>query len=63
MKKDLEIINKIDASGLITVDVSDFNSKAPRKTIDLSDWLEDGLIIREASFKKRSNFNDRANCF
>ena len=53
MKKNLEIINKIDASGLITVDISDFKSKAPKKIIDLSEWLDEGLIIREASFKNR----------
>lgn len=66
MKKNLEIINKIDASGLITIDISDFNLKAPRKIIDLSDWLDEGLIIREASFKKQlqnHSWSDYSDCY
>ena len=66
MKKNLEIINKIDASGLITIDISDFKLKATRKTIDLSDWLDEGLIIREASFKeqlKNHRWADYSDCY
>ena len=66
MKKDNEIINRVDASGLITVDVSVFFDKAPRKKIDLADWLEEGLIIREKPFKHRlesHDWKDYANCY
>jgi len=66
MNKEYEIINKIDASGLITVDIADFILKATKKTIDLSDWLDEGLIIREASFKrqmKNHNWTDYTDCY
>ena len=66
MKEGAEITNKIDASGLITVDISKLTSNAPRKKIDLIDWLDEGLIIREASFKKKLNehsWTDYSECY
>ena len=50
-----EIINKVEQAGLITLDV---NSLAPidrRESIDLVNWLDDNMIIREASFRKKLN--------
>ena len=65
MKKNTEIVNRVDAAGLITIDIADLIVVGPRKKIDLSDWLDEGLIIREASFKKRLdeyNWQEYSNC-
>jgi hypothetical protein len=48
-----EIINKIESAGLITLDLQDFIIPGSRIGLDLASWLDDGLIIKEASFKKR----------
>jgi hypothetical protein len=50
---DNEIVNKIDKAGLITLDLNDFMVPGKRVGLDLVDWLDDGLIIKEASFKKK----------
>lgn len=56
-----EIINKIDKAGLIIVDVSDFEPKSQLDKIDLADWLDESMIIKEASFRKKlENFNWKA---
>ena len=66
MKKNTEIVNKVEAAGLVTFDMADLVVAGPRKKIDLAEWLDEGLIIREASFKKRLNeYNWQAysNCY
>ena len=65
MEKD-SIRNKIDESGLITLDVSDLISMENRADLDLADWLEEGVIIRESVFKKkmdRFNWSVFEGCF
>ena len=52
------IRNKISEAGLITIDLLDYMPKEEKKGIDLKNWLVDGLIIKEADFKRRlSNFD------
>ncbi len=46
------ILNKVDASGLITLDLKDFYPKEPLKIFDLKDYLFRGLIIREKDFRE-----------
>tara|TARA_B100001250_G_scaffold326922_1_gene291028 strand:- start:5568 stop:6074 length:507 start_codon:yes stop_codon:yes gene_type:complete len=48
-----EIINKVDSAGLITLDLQDFIMPGGRIGLDLVGWLDDGLIVKEVSFKKR----------
>ena len=50
---DNEFVNKVDKAGLITLDLNDFIVPGKRVGLDLVDWLDDGLIIKEASFKKK----------
>lgn len=53
-----EIINKVDQAGLITLDISSLAIPGKRISIDMVDWLDENMIIREVSFKKRlSSFN------
>lgn len=47
------IRNKIKESGVISLDLLSFCDTAPRRSIDLVNWLENGLIIMEGPFKKR----------
>lgn len=47
-----EIINKVEKSGLITLDLEDFYPKEPRMLFDLKDYLYEGLVLREKEFRK-----------
>lgn len=51
--KSKDIINKVENAGLITLDLQDFITPGDRYELDLAEWLDDGLIIKEASFKKK----------
>ena len=53
-----EIKNKIDDAGLVTLDVSTLIISGKRIELDLSIWLDEGLVIKEALFKKKlAKFN------
>tara|TARA_B100000700_G_scaffold282304_1_gene333733 strand:- start:136 stop:639 length:504 start_codon:yes stop_codon:yes gene_type:complete len=53
-----EIINRVDQAGLLTLDLSSLALPGKRISIDMVDWLDENMIIREHSFKKRlSSFN------
>ena len=45
------IINKVAKSPLITIDLEDFKTEGPRTFIDVSQWLEDGFLLREKPFR------------
>jgi len=47
------IRNKVQESGVVTIDLINFCNSEKRKSVDLKDWLDDGFVIKEASFKKR----------
>lgn len=47
-----EIINKVEKSGLITLDLEDFFPKEPRMLFDLKDYLYEGLVLREKEFRE-----------
>jgi hypothetical protein len=46
-----EIVNRVANSKLITLDLETFYPKGTRFEIDLSQWLDEGLILREAIFR------------
>jgi len=50
---DNKIVNMVDRAGLITLDLNDFVVPGERVGLDLVDWLDDELIIKESSFKKK----------
>ena len=53
-----EIVNKVEDAGLITLDLQDFIVPGNRSELDLAEWLDDGMIIKEVSFKKKlEDFN------
>jgi Protein of unknown function (DUF2480) len=58
------IINRVEASGLITIDLEAFYPKEAIKIFDLKDYLFRGLIIREKDFRealKNTGWNEYEN--
>ena len=47
-----EIVNRVEKSPLVTVNLEDWYVPGPRFSIDLSQWLEEGLILREKPFRE-----------
>ncbi len=41
-----EIVNRVSKSPLVTLDLEEYYPKGERCGIDLSQWLEEGLILR-----------------
>ena len=46
-----EIVTKVANSGLISFDLEDYYPKGKRVTIDLKDWLFEGLVLKEKDFR------------
>ena len=46
-----EIVNRVAKSSLITFDLEEHYPEGERKTLDLSQWLEQGFILREKEFR------------
>ncbi|MDM9629999.1 DUF2480 family protein [Robiginitalea aurantiaca] len=46
-----EIVNRVAKSKLTTLDLETFYPRGPRFEIDLSQWLDEGLILRETPFR------------
>ena len=46
-----EIVNRVAKSPLITFDLEEHYPAGERKTLDLSQWLEQGFILREKEFR------------
>lgn len=47
-----EIINRVAQSKLMTIDLEDYYPAGERVLFDISDWLMEGLILREKEFRK-----------
>lgn len=47
-----EIVNRVANSKLITFDLEDLYATGARMTIDISQWLEEGFILREKRFRE-----------
>ncbi len=46
------IENKVDKSGLITIDLGDYAPTTELVVLDIKDWLYHGLILKEQDFKE-----------
>jgi len=53
-----EITNKVDQSGLLTLNLEDYYDSNKRVYIDLKDHLHEGLILRERDFRDFVKSND-----
>ncbi len=47
-----EIINKVEKSGLVTIDLEDYYPKEKRLVFDLKDYLYEELILKEKDFRQ-----------
>ena len=53
-----EIVNKVAQSNLITLDLADFYPEGKRMHIDLSQWLLEGIMLREKDFRQHLKQHD-----
>ncbi|MDX1332653.1 MAG: DUF2480 family protein [Robiginitalea sp.] len=53
-----EIVNRVAKSPLLTLDLEEFYPKGQRFGIDLSQWLEEGLILRDQPFRDTLKSHD-----
>ena len=61
-----EIVNRVAKSKLITIDLEDLYPKGERVLLDISQWLYEGLILREKDFResvKQHNWEQYKNCY
>lgn len=64
MSKD--IVNRVEKSKLISIDLEDYYMPGERHQIDLKDWLVDELYLKEKEFRtavKNHNWNKYKNAF
>lgn len=47
-----EIVNRVAQSKLVTFDLEDLYVPGERKELDISQWLDQGFILREKSFRE-----------
>lgn len=50
-----EIVNRVANSKLITFDLEDLYPSGERKVLDISQWLEEGFLLRESRFRESVN--------
>ena len=52
------IVNRVAASALITFDLEKLYQIGSRQSIDLSQWLDQGLLLKEKEFRAQLNAHD-----
>lgn len=53
-----EIVNRVAQSKLITFDLEEYYPAGPRIELDITDWLYEGLILREKEFRAQVDAHD-----
>lgn len=53
-----EIVNRVAKSPLVTFDLEALYSEGKRQTLDLSQWLDQGIILRETDFRDQLKNHD-----
>lgn len=51
IKMEGEIVNRVAASSLVTLDLEDWYDQSPKHTFDLAQYLFQGLILKELDFR------------
>ena len=46
------IVNRVEESGLIQVDLGKLLTPRPTASVDLSEWLDQGIVLREKAFRQ-----------
>ncbi len=47
------IVNRVEESGLIQVDLGKLLTPRPTAAVDLAKWLDQGIVLREKAFRQR----------
>ncbi|NAS10879.1 DUF2480 family protein [Poritiphilus flavus] len=55
-----EIVNRVAQSPLVTFDLEEYYPEGERVALDISDWLYEGLILREQEFRSHVASHDWA---
>jgi len=58
MDDNAEIVNKVAGSGIVTLDLENLYPRGERLVFDLSNFLFEGLILREKEFRDRLKSHD-----
>lgn len=61
-----EIINRVAASKLEVFDLEDYYPEGKRVQVDVSQWLEEGFLLREKDFRehlKQYNWDQYRDCY
>ena len=53
-----EIVNRVAQSSLVTLDLEAYFPTGKRLQLDLSQWLEGGLVLREKKFREALKITD-----
>ncbi len=53
-----EIVNKVSSGVLQVFDLEDYYPNGKRVSIDVAQWLEDGFLLREKSFREQLKNHD-----
>ena len=53
-----EIINRVQQSGLLTLEMKTFYGRQKRKLIDIQPWLFNGLVLKEKVFREELKNHD-----
>ena len=54
------IVNRVEESGLIQVDLGSLLTPRPTASVDLADWLDQGIVLREKPFRQQVSEWDAA---
>lgn len=50
---DEPIVNRVEESGLIQLDLGQLLSPQPTAVVDLAEWLDQGIVLREKPFRQQ----------
>lgn len=53
-----EIINRVAGSALEVFDLEDYYPQGKREALDISQWLEEGILLREKAFREQLQNHD-----
>lgn len=54
----MEIINRVANSKLMTFDLEEIYPKGERVSFDISQWLLEGIVLRESDFREKAKEHD-----
>lgn len=53
-----QIVNRVANSAIVTIDLEDFYPEGKRTLIDISQWLQEGIVLREKDFRSQVKIHD-----